>query len=433
MSEPTIISEKSKKLSHPLTRYFGLLLMIALYYLWYRYPFKINSTSTSPTYSDTPFFLSILKYILFLVVVSIYAIISLCVRHLRLPRFRLSWWILFVLTTWVFVLPSIVTIFVRNLENLEAGIFLLAIMPLILYPRSYTISMSSIERLLRWFVYINTTVSVLQIILFITIGRLPALAYGGTLLVRFGGLWDDPNGMAVFLSFIIPFIYFSTIGRYLKVMLILINFGLLIATQSFTGIFAFFASLLFVNGFLFLRPVNRQWARQFSRFFFGLVILATIILMALVFLSLNYDLIGLASTYFELKKPSMIYRLQSLSVITQSPGLPTILGLEPLGWYFENGYVDLFVNLGIFVLLAYVLFLIMVFIRIMYILRDYQNQFGINVFYGAAFFSAAYSVGMLNLPLQRVFPLNMLFIIFALLAFQSHRIVEWQGLYNSDV
>ena len=46
------------------TNAFAALLVIAFYYLGYRYPLRINSSTTSPTYSDTPGWLQVGKYLL---------------------------------------------------------------------------------------------------------------------------------------------------------------------------------------------------------------------------------------------------------------------------------------------------------------------------------------------------------------------------------
>lgn len=429
-----ISTEKSKlQTSKLLTNYFCVLFLIALYYLWYRYPFRINSSGTSPTYSDTPYILQILKYTLFFATVGIFTVLPLLARRSRWPRYRLGWWMAIVIVVWFIVQSGLVAIITSDLVHFESVIFLFALIPLMFYSRSFKIRLTIIERFLRWFIYITTASFVLQVLLFITVGRLPALAYQGSLFVRFGGLWDDPNGFAVFLSFIIPFIYFSEMRHSRKILLIVINLVSLIATQSLTGIFAFVASLFLVTGCLFLRPVARQWARRIGMIYLWLAIFAFVGLTALMIFNLKFDLTGLAIRYLEGKQPSMNIHMESWSMITQGTGLPTILGMEPTGRLVESGYATLLLNFGVFTLLAYVLFLLAIFWKTINVLRAYHDQPGIAVFYGAAFFSAAYGVAMLNLPLQTVFPINLLFILFAILAFQTYRIVDWQDLANSDV
>lgn len=426
-------TEKSElKLSKPLTNYFCVLFLIALYYLWYRYPFQINSSTTSATYSDTPLFLQILKYILFIATIGIYTVLSLSARGPHFPRYNLGWWMTMILVAWLVIQSVIVTIITSNLIHIQSMIFLVTLVPLMFYPYSFTIKLTSIERFLRWFVYIATGVSVLQEVLFITVGRLPALAWPTLHSFRFGSLWDDPNGFAIFLSFIIPFIYFSSIRRSWKILLIAINLVSLMATQSFTGIFANFASLLLVTGCLFLRPVAHQQARRIGLIYLYLTIAAIAGLTALILLNNKLDLTNVAIRYIAFKQGSINGHTASWLVM-KNLGMPTVLGLKPTGFFGESGFVDLLVNFGVFALLAYVSFLIAIFWKTIKVLRTYYDQPGIAVFYGAAFFLAAYSVAMVNLPLQIVFPVNLLFVLFAALAFQTRRIMEWQSPTNSVI
>ena len=90
---------------------FKWVVFFLLFYLSYRYPLQINSSTTSPTYSDTPFFLSFLKY---LVVIFLLALGVVFLRVNSLSRsfvwgFKINavTRIYFFAATWLLVLGMI--------------------------------------------------------------------------------------------------------------------------------------------------------------------------------------------------------------------------------------------------------------------------------------------------------------------------------------
>lgn len=381
---------------------------------------------TSPTYTDTPLSIQLAKYLLYAAIVGAYTVMPLSAAKFQLPRYKIGLWMAIVMAISLVVQAAIVTVITSDLANLWCFLFLSVFIPLMLYPHSFGFSVVSIERCLRWFVYITTAASIVQVGLFMAIGRLPALGWEGSILIRFGGLWDDPNGFAVFLSFIVPFVFFSGISRSRKVLLIAINLVSLLATQSFTGIFAFGASLLIVPICLFVKPVAVHQARRLFKLYVWIAFAVMLGLWALKHLlgEFNLDLIGVATEYLAQKQGSVEGHKESLDALLNAD-LQSILGLAPTGFGVESGYAGVLLNYGAGALLVYALLFAAIVGRSIRVVRANHSKPGIAVFYGAAFFLVAYGVAMFNLPLQRVFPVNLLVILFAALVCQTYRIAEW--------
>jgi hypothetical protein len=158
----------------------GVLAIVALYE-GYRYPFKINATSTSPTYADTPLWLQAGKYVLLaplLVVLARRALrVGLAARSVALSAAVFAVWLIasvashpssHALRMIAPIVCAVLLLFVKPSARMAAGLF------------------ASIAVL-------NAVADIVQITLYETMGRLPALGYGPGRTNRFGGWWDDPN------------------------------------------------------------------------------------------------------------------------------------------------------------------------------------------------------------------------------------------------
>ena len=194
-------------------QFFGALLLLALFYSAYRYPFQISSAGTSPGYSDTPLVLQVGKYALFLAFA--FWRTTLLVR-MGLKRLSITYdgALLCICAFYLALHPVIALLTDPDPSKLINGLFWLA-MPLLLVapadvdgaPRPIRIEF--LGRVLSFFLYANFCFLVLEIILFLFFQRLPALSYDDSILVRFGGIWDDPNGHCIFLSFFMPLAAYS--------------------------------------------------------------------------------------------------------------------------------------------------------------------------------------------------------------------------------
>lgn len=185
----------------------GYLALSQLYYS-YRYILGYNSTFTSPTSKDTPIQLQAGKYVL----TAIFYVLLLAVILLRreryrevlktnLRRHRRS--LVVVMIGLAYLILSLAK-FNFNLTNFSYSQLIkeLFFVPMALVPFLLTIDRSFLKavfKLLAATVVFQILGFLVVYILFVTTGKLPALASAND-LIRFGGLWDDPNAAAMYLS-----------------------------------------------------------------------------------------------------------------------------------------------------------------------------------------------------------------------------------------
>lgn len=167
------------------------LLFFNLHYA-YRYIFKYNSETTSPTYSDTPFAIQIIKYLVFagaMYIISLYYFASPDLKARKATA-----WVL--LLCFYFTSAALVSGEFSSPEFVKA--FLLPVYPFcILFFIDFKLShFKNLRRLAVFIFWFHLLYSGVQVALFFIVGRLPALGYENSLLVRFGGGLDDPNGFA---------------------------------------------------------------------------------------------------------------------------------------------------------------------------------------------------------------------------------------------
>jgi hypothetical protein len=158
----------------------GVLAVVALYD-GYRYPFKINATSTSPTYADTPLWLQAGKYVLLAPLLLLLARralrVALVARPVALAAAVFAVWLLASVGSH----PSSDAL--RMISPIVCAVLLLFVKP----------SARMVAGLFASVAVLNAVADIVQIALYETMGRLPALGYGPGRTNRFGGWWDDPN------------------------------------------------------------------------------------------------------------------------------------------------------------------------------------------------------------------------------------------------
>lgn len=172
---------------------FWIALIGAIFYNSYRYPLQINFSGTSPTYSDTPFYLQIGKYI-FLLLITLAGFFSI-----RAPRRSGESKLFFTGVAFIFLVGA-----ARGAAFQQESFFLVGLIPLLaclILLSTRGVKMDLMGRFLGFCILVSLVVNAVQIFLFYTTGRLPALAYEDSLSVRFGSFLDDPNGFAA-LSFL---------------------------------------------------------------------------------------------------------------------------------------------------------------------------------------------------------------------------------------
>jgi hypothetical protein len=172
-------------------------LALCLLYDAYRYPFRINST-LNPGYSDTPFALQAGKYV---VLAAICVALLLWAWHQpALPDV-----LLLLAAAWIGARSLVAVAASHKTQSFDVaapfvfGAFVAVLLPPLRFGRIAYLAAAVA-------VVVHAVVNVIEINLLVFTGRLPGLSFPGDQLKRFGGLWDDPNSVAVFSALVIVFL-----------------------------------------------------------------------------------------------------------------------------------------------------------------------------------------------------------------------------------
>ena len=359
---------------------FYALLCLYLFYYSYRYVFRYNFTGTSPTYSDTPILFQITKYlILFFFILCLFTVIKARIFLKYNNRYLSTALFIFIVQ---FLLFGIIC---NNSEPIS--IALLCVPCLFFLSNKQVISLEIVEKIFIVFWWYSTIYEGIQIVLYFTIGRLPALAYatGRITDVRFGGAWDDPNGYALLMIFYI--FYFLFKYPYKKMILyVVVSSVMLLLTWSGTG----YISFILTSILLVLINVNdKKLISKYSYF-----TLLSFILLAVI-LALYHSSIYDAIKYFFLHKQESIgqhgesWNMSKLSVLT-------FLGVKPDFIGGEVGFIRI-VSIG--GVPALVLFLMIVFFTCsQFKILAKKNGYYKPLMYGAMAYSIAFLLFEFNLP-----------------------------------
>lgn len=178
----------------------------------YRYPFRINAATTSPTYQDTPAALSAAKYVVLALLGAALLLRAGGGWRALLPASRRQA-LLLALIAWLggaVLFHSLAARPSHPFELLAAVVFVLPFAYLVGQP--LLVPRSQMRALVPWLqtgvlvlAVANAVVDLIELLLFHFTGRLPALGYAGS-LTRFGGIWDDPNSAGTFAALVLVFL-----------------------------------------------------------------------------------------------------------------------------------------------------------------------------------------------------------------------------------
>jgi hypothetical protein len=190
---------------------------VCLLYEAYRYPFQISST-TSPTYSETPLALQMGKYVL----LGAIALVLLVVGRLpsALPDKLLAFacgWLLYRSLAAVTATGETTTFDVT--APFVFGGLIAVLLPGRIGRIAYPAAAATVA--------VHAAMSVVQILVWATTGRLPALSHPDDAIKRFGGLWDDPNTVGVFSALVL--VYLVAERRYLWWLIGLASFNIVVS------------------------------------------------------------------------------------------------------------------------------------------------------------------------------------------------------------
>jgi hypothetical protein len=379
-------------------RFLWLCLVLAFYYYLYRYPFQINDSGTSPTYSDTPLIVQLGKYIIFL---------CICLWFiLGVPRFRiLERDLMLFIATACFASISLLLALINALQAAEPfgplrtaqdSIFLA--IPLFSMGCGTRWHIDKIVRLIWVFLWLSMISLVLQVVLFITTDRLPALAYHDSLSVRFGSIWDDSNAFPMMLALFVPLILFRFTSIAATIFTVVVTVMVIVAAQSLTC--AVSVAICFMAA-LVLRLSDHISAA-------GLATKACIILFVLPLTIAVIDIGALKSiivAWQQEKAPSIAAHILDFDRYYAQP--LSFLGLAPAGVKGECGWLNLLLNQGILLTALYSMFIITGIVQAATAALDCSIQEK-GLFYGAFCFQVAFAVSLFILPNNLVFPLNMI-------------------------
>jgi hypothetical protein len=368
---------------------------VGFYYNAYRYPFAINSSGTSPTYSDTPLWLSAGKYLLITLVLMYAVLVRVGSRrrlHVECPLHVVGY-------LYLALMPIAAGVVMGSPELALMGFFFLV--PIVLHLFSgWTLSVARLNRLLAATIYIALAVEALQVMLFLTVGRLPALAYRDSISVRFGSFLDDPNGFGILVCWFISFaaLYFRGWRRAAVIALLGVS---LLLTQSLTGLGAFVViSVILVAWLVAVRPALLLPVSLAA---------LTLLLAGGLFAYLLREEISLAYTIFLLTKEGSLAGHATSFTAFGDLSVLSILGLEPfVERWEETGYVNLLAYFGITYLIVYVAMGVSAAIRYAEMVNRPDADQNTRTFaVGAIALLMAVYLGNLTLPMVEVYPINL--------------------------
>ena len=388
-------------------RIFWAALLFCTVYQSYRYPLKYSSSGTSPTYSDTPLAFQLVKFLV---------AIALCMLSaVYIPRRSLAFrkWAFATLILCLSLYPIVKALggdAEDKVSYLNVAFWPLACLILVLAVDR--VSVKAVDRFFRFVLIYALLSDLVQIVLFFTIGRLPALAHAGSLSIRFGGFIDDPNGFAALLYMLAGWAYYRFTGRRFFVTMTALLFCILF-TQSFTavGFLALIASLLVARALL--RP----------RKLLLTVCLGAVVAVALV--AVWSPLSQVIGTLAQGRSNSVDQHLSQLTSVTLASPLWWLFG-DTTYSQFESWWGSSLINFGTPWYLLSLGLVATLFVSVFRRFQRAQNPRDKAVLSGLLLLSAYFVFGNANLPLFTIFPINFLFFFFSFLVYFEKLSLELQ-------
>ena len=381
-------------------------------YYFYRYLFQYNSEITSPTYSNSPLGFQVAKYViaigilsLLFVLLFVNNVIDSVKINVRVPELLMILCILFC--------------FIKSVQQSDFDYFIKYFLFMLVAYGVIFIQNDSFEKrfikINKIIFYYHLVYSLLQILLFVSVGRLPALAYRAG-LVRFGGGWDDPNAFALYL--IIPYTYLLNLilgpkapKKKCKLYILLITSIILeILTFSFTGYLSFLIASVCI-------AVKQRDSKKLPK----LLLIALIAVMLVCTVAFR-KIIALIS----LKSGSLLIHFGSLNLLGEGGFKELLIGSGSYQFY-ENHFKIVLANFGI----PY--FLLNLCLSVYFIVIGYrvQKHYGDNnVYFVCSLFVFIYTVVQFALPFSIIFPVNFIYWVAAFMLLGKYRLMQKQDARN---
>ncbi|MGQ7297602.1 hypothetical protein [Quadrisphaera sp. KR29] len=380
------------------TRAVVVVLLIGFYYLSYRYPLQINSSDTSPVYSDTPAVLQVGKYLLLAAAAAVVVLLAWPAARSRPASGRGASPVVCLLLVLLcaFALGKGVLVGDQDLQTVGLVLAVGAVLaPLAL---RWSLDVEAVTRVVVVFAVVVVVVEAVQVLLFATTGRLPALAYANSISVRFGSLLDDPNGLALLVALLLPVVWVRWRGR--PAARALVGGGLvasLLLTQSLTGVATVAGTLVLVSAVALRRSPARLVALVWGA-------AAAAVAVAAVLLSSP-----LFSELLETKSGSVEDHAQSFEALTDLR-LADLLGVSADTSFYEAAYVSLLHKGGVLLALAWVALGVFSARRLLGAALRTPGP-GSALFWGWGTYQAAFLVAAANMQFFAVYPNNLVFVL----------------------
>ncbi len=396
---------------HSLLAYF----VISNVYYSYRYVFKYNAEQTSPTYSATPAAFQIPKY----GIAALFIVLGILVVLLLKPR-RVHRSAVLVFAAGAYFLLSALL----NRELADAAflkMYALAVLPVLPLP-FFSLEASHIAAFRKCVAALcayHLAYSAAQLALFFTVGRLPALGYADSIMVRFGGGLDDPNAFAPMAFCMCIYLYdriaYAGAGR-ARTLSFLYASLLYLFTMSFTS-FVLAPALLAV--YAVLRPKARP------ALILGFLAAGAIFLV----LALLTPLLDVIELLLKMKQGSVEEHFSfGAQDFLDFPALHWVfgnIGQFPLR-FFESDAVYLFFRYGLAGLLLLAGIALGGAWGYLRALGAASSDARASFLIAAALYLLAFAAGTWNLPYFRIHPINLNFWALAILGLSQRRaILEW--------
>lgn len=363
-------------------------------YQSYRYPLQISNAGTSPTYSDTPLVLQAGKFVLAFPLMAISS-----VRWLGNSA-RLTRWPIALATLFLCCFSIIKIIDGRDSQYLNFSFWLLFSLILGLAVDSLTIS--AIDKYFCALLACAFGSTLIQVFLFVAFGRLPALAYEGTYLVRFGGFLDDPNGFAAIWFLLMGWSYhrFTGWNRFLILAGIVVC---LLLTQSWTAI-GFFVAMLFLFSLIWSlrRPIPAIFAVCIVPLF-GIFVAQLISQLQK----------GLLWEALEAKQGSIEGHTFPWALWASKWTDWALLG-EWKYTHYESWFAAAMINFGLVWVAVYIVLIAALLLCLRRASLNARPE-SKPVYAGLLLLGYYFAIGSFNLPFPLIFPINALFFLFAFL------------------
>jgi hypothetical protein len=386
-------------------------LLTAFYYNSYRYILQINNARTSPTYTDTPLWLSSGKY---LIILALFGLMVFCIVTQKYKirtdgsagpvRYGSGYNAVLIIMSVLFCFYAIaITVLSRDPYAFESVCFFPIFVFIVIGRFDREVFFNTVFKVIKYSTWIFLIVDIIQYLLFYFFDRLPALAYEGSVSVRFGSLQDDPNGYAFLLSALF-FIGMSHQG-FKKLTFYTLYFINLLLTISFTGMAAVIFSIFVVV--VISTPIS--FYKLIAAWFSLVLGVAAVIVISQL---------PLVQRVISTKQGSIDQHANLFSALSDI-GVLDVLGYNPPGWIAESAYVNILLNFGFFVAISMyfmVVTILLGFIKHLTKNKKYYKIIKKDPIYilGLCSFSFCLSIffGGINLPLEVVFPVNSLFPFF---------------------